>query len=106
MWPTMMKTVTSSLPTTSVIPMTETCPNSPHFRGIGWGKRWEEFQDGGETVENSSKDGNIPDHHTCCLRNLYAGQEATARTGQGTMTGSKLGKALYCHPAYLTSMQS
>ena len=51
----------------------------------------------------------ILDHLTCLLRNLYAGQEATVRTGHGT-TGSKLGKeyikAVYCHPAYLTSMQS
>ena len=47
----------------------------------------------------------IPDHLTCLLRNLYAGQEATVRTGHGT-TGSKLEKeyikAVYCHPAYLT----
>ena len=57
----------------------------------------------------------IPDHLTCLLRNLYAGQEATARTGHGTnqvgtKTGSKLGKeyvkAVYCHLAYLTFMQS
>ena len=51
----------------------------------------------------------IPDHLTCLLRNLYAGQEATIRTGYGT-TGSKLGKefvkAVYCHSAYLTYMQS
>ena len=50
----------------------------------------------------------IPDHLTCLLRNLYAGQEATVRIQHGT--GSKLGKesvkAVYCHPAYLTSMQS
>ena len=48
----------------------------------------------------------IPDHLTCLLRNLYSGQEATVRTGHGTMAGSKLGKeyikAVYCHPAYLT----
>ena len=52
----------------------------------------------------------IPDHLTCLLRNLYAGQEATVRTGHGTTDGSKSGKeyvkAVYCHPAYLTSMQS
>ena len=50
----------------------------------------------------------IPDHLTCLLRNQYAGQEATVRTGHGT--GSKLGKeyikAIYCHPAYLTYIQS
>ena len=51
----------------------------------------------------------IPDHLTCLLRNLYAGQESTVRTGHGTTTGSKSGKeyvkAEY-YPAYLTSMQS
>ena len=52
----------------------------------------------------------IPDHLTCLLRNLYAGQEATVRTGMEQQTGSKLGKeyvkATYCHPAYLTYRQS
>ena len=51
----------------------------------------------------------VPDHITCLLRNLSAGQEATDRTWHGT-TGSKLGKkydkAVYCHPAYLTYMES
>ena len=36
------------------------------------------------------KEMGIPDHLTCLLRNLYAGQEATVRTGHGTTgTGSK-----------------
>ena len=53
----------------------------------------------------------IPDHLTCLLRNLYAGQEATGRTGHGTTTGwFQIGKgyvkAVYCHPAYLISLQS
>ena len=52
----------------------------------------------------------IPDHLTCLLRNLYAGQEATVRIGHRTTPGSKLGKefikAVYCHPVYLTYMQS
>ena len=52
----------------------------------------------------------IPDHLTCLLRNLYAGQEATVRSRHGTWPGSKLGKeynkAEYCHPVYLTYMQS
>ena len=34
----------------------------------------------------------IPDHPTCLLRNLYAGEEATVRTRHGTKTGSKLEK--------------
>ena len=54
------------------------------------------------------KEMGISDHFTCLLRNLYVGQEATVRTRHGT--GSKLGKeyfkAVYCHPAYLTYMQS
>ena len=56
------------------------------------------------------KEIGIPDHLTCLLRNLYASQEATVRTGHGKETGSKLGKeyvkAVYCHPAYLTYIQS
>ena len=52
----------------------------------------------------------IPDHLTCLLRNLYAGQEARVRIRHGTTDCSKLGndkvKAVYCHPAYLTYMQS
>ena len=56
-------------------------------------------------MENSSIVG-IPDHLTCLLRILYAGQEATVRTRHGTADWSKLGKeyikAVYCHPAYLT----
>ena len=50
----------------------------------------------------------IPDHLTCLLRNPYADQEATVRTGHGTRDWSKLRKeyikAVYCHPAYLTYM--
>ena len=52
----------------------------------------------------------IPDHLTCLLRNLYAGQEATVRTGHGTTDWFQIGKGVrqgyYCHPAYLTSMPS
>ena len=36
----------------------------------------------------------IPDHHTCLLRNLYAGQEATVRTGHGTMDWFLIGKGI------------
>ena len=52
----------------------------------------------------------IPDHLTFLLRNLHAGQEAMIRTGHGTTDWFQIGKgyvkAVYCHPAYLTSMQS
>ena len=42
---------------------------------------------------------------------MYAGQEATVRTGHGTTDWFQIGKGVwqgyvYCHPAYLTSMQS
>ena len=51
----------------------------------------------------------IPEYITCLLRNLYAGQEST-ELDMEQQTGSKLGKeyirAVYCHPAYLTYMQS
>ena len=50
------------------------------------------------------------DHLTYLLRNLYVGQEATLEPDVEQQTGSKLGKkyikSVYCHPAYLTSMQS
>ena len=36
----------------------------------------------------------IPDHLTCLLRNLYAGQEATVRTGHGTTDCFQIGKEL------------
>ena len=60
-------------------------------------------------MENSEEMG-ISDHLTCLLRNLYAGQEATVRTGHGTTDWFQIGKeyikAVYCPPAYLTYMQS
>ena len=51
----------------------------------------------------------IPDHLTCLLRNLYAGQEQL-KLDMEQQTGFKLVKdyvkAVYCHPVYLTYMQS
>ena len=52
----------------------------------------------------------IPDHLICLLRNLYAGKKQQLEPDMEQQTGSKLGKehvkAIYCHPAYLTYMQS
>ena len=52
----------------------------------------------------------ILDHQTCLLRNLHAGQEATDWTRHGTMDWFQLGKeyikAVYCHLAYVISMQN
>ena len=55
------------------------------------------------------KELGIPDHLTCLLRNLYAGQEVTELDMQ-QQTSSKQEKeyvkAVYCHPAYLTYIQN
>ena len=84
------------------------------FNCVDHNKLWKILQEMG-----------IPDHLTCLLWNLYAGQEAVVRTEHGTIdwfqigkqqleldmeqqTGSKLGKeyvkAVYYHPAYLIYM--
>jgi len=51
-----------------------------------------------------------PEHLICLLKNLYASQEATVRTGHGTTDWLQMGteyiKAEYCYLAYLTYMQS
>ena len=41
------------------------------------------------------KEMEIPDHLTCFLRNLYAGQEATVRTGHGTTDWFQIGKGAH-----------
>ena len=55
------------------------------------------------------KEMGIPEHLTCLLRNLYADQEQL-ELDMEQQTGSKsvkeYVKAVYCHPAYLTYMQS
>jgi len=54
----------------------------------------------------------IPDHLNCLLRNLYQVKKQQLEPDVKQQTGSKLGKeyvyvkAVYCHPAYLTYMQS
>ena len=63
------------------------------FDGVDHNKLWKILKEMG-----------IPDHLTCLVRNLYAGQEATVRTGHGTTDWFV--KAVYWHPAYLTYMQS
>ena len=70
------------------------------FDCVGYHKLWKIL-----------KEMSIPDHLTCLLRNLYAGQEATVRTGHGTRDWFQIGKGVrqscILSPwAYLTSMQS
>ena len=56
------------------------------------------------------KEIGIPDHLICLLRNLYAGQKQRLELNMKQWAGFKLGKecikAVYCHPVYLTYMQS
>ena len=56
------------------------------------------------------KEMGIPDHLTCLLRNLYAGQKATVRTGHGTTDWFQIGKGVFqgcaLSSAYLTYMWS
>ena len=56
------------------------------------------------------KEMGIPDHPTCLLRNLYAGEEATVRAGHGTTDWFQIGKGVcqgcILSPAYLTYLQS
>ena len=56
------------------------------------------------------KEMGIPDHLAFLLRNLYAGKEATVRTGYGTTDWFQIGKGVcqgcILSSAYLTSMQS
>ena len=47
------------------------------------------------------KEVGIPDHLTCLLRNLYAGQEATVRTGNGRIDWFQIGKRV--HQGYMLS---
>ena len=69
------------------------------FDCVNHSKRWKILKELG-----------IPDHITCPLRNLYAVQGATVRIGHGTtdwfQIGKGAGQAVYCHPVYLTYMQS
>ena len=52
----------------------------------------------------------IPEHLTCLLRNLHAGRKQQLELDIEQQTGFKSGKvhvkAVYCHPVYLTYMQS
>ena len=55
---------------------------------------------------NILKEMGIPDHLTCLLRNLYAGQEATGHeTTDWLQIGKGVPQGTLCHPAYLTYMQ-
>ena len=54
------------------------------------------------TVWTILQEMGIADHLTCLLRNLYAGQEATVRTGHGTTDQFQIGKGI--HQGYILSL--
>ena len=53
------------------------------------------FMCGSQKLWKILKEMGIPDYLICLLRNLYAGQEATVRTGHGTMDCFKIGEGLH-----------
>ena len=64
-------------------------------------KRWQEYteelhkKDLHDPDNHEPKEIGVPDHLTCLLRNLYAGQEATVRTGHGTTDWFQIGKGVH-----------
>ena len=50
------------------------------------------------------KEMGIPDHLTCLLRNLYAGQEAAVRTGHGTTDWFQIGKGVSSSRLYIVTL--
>ena len=77
---------------------------------IRWPKYWSFSFNISPSNHNKLKEMGIPDHLTCLMRNLYAGQEATVRTGHGTTDWFQIGKGVLqgciLSLCLLTSMQS
>ena len=70
------------LPTSAGSSKNKSVPENIHFCFIDYAKAFDSV-DHNKLWKILQKMG-IPDHLTCLLRNLYAGQEATVRTGHGT----------------------
>ena len=95
------------LPTSAGSSKSKRVPEKIYFCSIDYAKAFD-------CVDHNQlwkilKEMGLPAHLTCLLRNLYVGQEATVRIGHGTdwfQIGNEYIKAAYCHPDYLTSMQS
>ena len=64
-----------------------------HFRFIDYAKAFD-CVDHHHKLWKILKEMGIPDYLTCLLRNLYAGQEATVRTGHGTTDWFHIGKGV------------
>ena len=63
------------------------------FLCLNYDKLWKILQDMG-----------IPDHLSCLLSNLYAGQEATVRTGHGTPDWFQIGKGVSTSRLYIVTL--
>ena len=78
-----------------------------YFRFIDYAKAFDYVNQ--NKVWEILKEMGVPDHLTCLLKNLHAGQEAI-ELNMEQQIGSKLGKeyvkSVYCHPACLTYMQT
>ena len=78
------------LPTSIGLKKKQEFPKNIHFCFIDYAKAFD-------CVDHNKlwkilKEMGIPDHLTCLLRNLHAGQEATVRTGHGTTDWFQIGK--------------
>ena len=80
------------LPTSSGTSKKQEIQKSIYFCFIDYAKAFDCVDH--NKLENSSRDG-IPDHLICLLRNLYAGQEATARAGHGATEWFQIGKGAH-----------
>ena len=91
-----------------IIKKARECQKNTYFCFIDYAKAFDCVDH--DKLWKSLKEMGIPDHLTCLLRNLYASQEATVRTGQGTTDWFQIGKGVHqgciLYPAYLTHMQS
>ena len=66
--------------------------NNIHFCFFGYAKAFDSVDH--NKLWKILKEMGIPDHFTCLLRNLYAGQEATVRTGHRSVDWFKIGKGV------------
>ena len=81
------------LPTCWIIEKARELQKNPYFCFIDYAKAFDCVDQ--NKLWTILKEMGIPDHLTCLLRNLYAGQEATVRTGHGTMDWFQIGKGVH-----------
>ena len=77
-----------------IIEKARECQKNIYFCFIDYAKAFD-CVNHNKLWEKNLKEMRIPDHLTCLLRNLYAGQEATGRTGHGTMDWFQIWKGIH-----------